>query len=134
MIKKITSKDLLLAILIPNSHKKSGIEFFTEPTSSQQLGYMCREKGYNIQPHRHNILSRDVKHTQEVLFIKSGKVKVDFYDNYENYLKSIELAPLDVILLCEGGHGFTFLEESEIIEVKQGPYLEERDKVKFDPK
>ena len=25
------------------------------------------------------------------------------------------------------------LEESEIIEVKQGPYLEEKDKEKFDP-
>lgn len=133
MVEKIIYKELLLGILLKGSFEKKGIEFFTDDQSSQQLGYMKREQNYKIIPHRHNVVSRDVKHTQEVLFIKSGKVRVDFYDNDEVYLFSKILNPLDTILLCDGGHGFHFLEESEIIEVKQGPYLEERDKVRFNP-
>lgn len=133
MVEKIIYKELLLGILLRGSFEKKGIEFFTDDQSSQQLGYMKREKNYDIIPHRHNLVSRDVRHTQEVLFIKSGKVRVDFYDNDENYLFSKILYPLDTILLCDGGHGFHFIEESEMIEVKQGPYLEERDKVRFNP-
>jgi len=133
MVEKIIYKELLLGILLRGSFEKKGIEFFTDDQSSQQLGYMKREKNYDIIPHRHNLVSRDVRHTQEVLFIKSGKVRVDFYDNDEDYLFSKILNPLDTILLCDGGHGFHFIEESEMIEVKQGPYLEERDKVRFNP-
>ena len=133
MVEKIIYKELLLGILLRGSFEKKGIEFFTDDQSSQHLGYMKREKNYDIIPHRHNLVSRDVRHTQEVLFIKSGKVRVDFYDNDENYLFSKILNPLDTILLCDGGHGFHFIEESEMIEVKQGPYLEERDKVRFNP-
>lgn len=133
MVEKLTYKELFLGILLRGSFVKSGIEFFTDDQSSQQLGYMQREKDYEIIPHRHNVISRDVRHTQEVLFIKSGKIRVDFYDNDEAYLFSKILNPLDTILLCDGGHGFYFLEKSEIIEVKQGPYLEERDKVRFNP-
>jgi len=131
MVKKITYKHLLLGILLRGSYDKLGIKFFTDDESSQQLGYMKREKNYDINPHRHNIISRDVRQTQEVIFVKTGQVRVDFYDDNEVYLFSKILNPLDTLLLCDGGHGFHFLKESEIIEVKQGPYLEERDKVRF---
>jgi mannose-6-phosphate isomerase-like protein (cupin superfamily) len=85
-----------------------------------------------IEPHRHNIIPRAVHLTQEVLFIKSGRVRVDFYDNEQNYLNSKLLFPGDVILLSDGGHGFKMIEKSEIIEVKQGPYNGEKDKVRFE--
>ncbi len=71
--------------------------------------------------------------TQEVLLIKSGKVRVDFFDNEQQYIKSTILHPGDVILLSDGGHGFKMLEQSEIIEVKQGPYCGEQDKIRFTP-
>lgn len=132
MVEKIIYKDLELAIIIRNSYQKDGIEFFTNDDSSQQLGYMNRPENYIIEPHRHNIVPRAVHLTQEVLFIKSGKVRVDFYDNEQKYLKSKILFAGDVILLSDGGHGFKMLEQSEIIEVKQGPYNGERDKVRFE--
>ncbi|WP_196781432.1 cupin domain-containing protein [Flavobacterium sufflavum] len=93
---------------------------------------MNRPKDYIIPPHRHNIVPREVHLTQEVLYIKSGKVRVDFYDNEQNYVQSTIVEKGDVILLSDGGHGFKMLEASEIIEVKQGPYCGERDKVRFD--
>jgi hypothetical protein len=76
---------------------------------------------------------REVHLTQEVLFIKSGQVRVDFYDDEQTYLQSRMLFAGDVILLANGGHGFEMIEPSEMIEVKQGPYCGERDKVRFDP-
>jgi len=133
MIEKIIYKTSLLAVIIKNSFKTEGIEFFTDHSSSQQLGYMNRPSGYVIPPHTHNIVVREVKFTQEVLFIKSGKVRVDFYDNEQNYIKSQLLEKGDIILLAEGGHGFKMLEQSEIVEVKQGPYCDEMDKVRFNP-
>lgn len=133
MIEKITHKQLVLGIIIRADFQKEGIEFFTNDSDSQQLGYMNRAEGYIIPPHRHNIVPRAVHLTQEVLFIKSGKVRVDFYDNDQNYIQSSMLEKGDVILLSDGGHGFKMLEKSEMIEVKQGPYCGERDKVRFLP-
>lgn len=133
LFEKIITDNLLLAIIIRSDYKKDGIEFFTNDNDSQQLGYMNRPDGYIIPPHRHNIVPRAVHLTQEVLFIKSGKVRVDFYDNDQNYIQSSVLEKGDVILLSDGGNGFKMLENSEMIEVKQGPYCGERDKVRFLP-
>lgn len=133
MIEKIYNNHLLLSIIIRKSFEKNGIEFFTNDNDSQQLGYMNRPKDYVIPPHRHNLVPREVHLTQEVLFIKSGKVRVDFFDNDQQYIQSTVLNTGDVILLSDGGHGFKMLEQSEIIEVKQGPYCGEQDKVRFEP-
>lgn len=132
MIEKIQFLDITLGILIKANYNQNGIQFFTNDNDSQQLGYMNRPVGYEIKPHRHNLVQREVHLTQEVLFIKSGKVRVDFYSNQQEYLESRILNPGDVILLSDGGHGFKMLEPSEIIEVKQGPYCGEQDKVRFD--
>ena len=133
MIDRIFYKEIPLAILVRNQFNQEGIAFFTNDNDSQQLGYMNRPKDYVIQPHRHNLVPREVHYTQEVLFIKSGKVRVDFYTNDQEYVTSRVLHQGDVILLSDGGHGFKMLEPSEIIEVKQGPYCGEQDKVRFDP-
>lgn len=123
--------DKIIAIIIRASFSKNGIEFFTPNNFSQQLGYMKREKGYHIEPHIHNSIAREVMLTQEILFIKSGKVRVDFYSDDQVYFESRILNNGDIILLANSGHGIVTLEESEIIEVKQGPYLEAEDKVRF---
>jgi hypothetical protein len=131
MVEKITYNTTLLAIIIRRNFSQEGITFFTSDNDSQQLGYMNRPKDYVIQPHRHKLVPREVHLTQEVLFIKSGCVRVDFYDNDQQYIKSSILNSGDVILLSDGGHGFKMLEQSEIIEVKQGPYCGEKDKIRF---
>ena len=84
-----------------------------------------------ILPHVHNPVERMVHYTLEVLMLKRGKLRVDFYDNGQNYLESRILNAGDVILLATGGHGFEVLEEIEMIEVKQGPYAGEADKTRF---
>jgi len=132
MIETISYNDLTLALIIRSDYHSEGIEFFTPDEFSQQLAYMNRAKGYAIKPHVHNPVAREVEYTKEVLIIKSGKVRVDFYDDDKIYLESRVLNKGDVILLAYGGHGFEMLADSEIIEVKQGPYAGDMDKTRFD--
>tara|TARA_B100000886_G_scaffold305661_1_gene237544 strand:- start:40912 stop:41319 length:408 start_codon:yes stop_codon:yes gene_type:complete len=132
MIEKIVNNNTLYAIIIRRDFSFDGIKFFTEDSSPQQIGYMKRPKNYKIAPHIHLKKQRIVDVTHEVLFIKSGKVKINFYNHDQQYIMSKELSTGDTILLAEGGHGLTMIEESEIIEVKQGPYLENLDKERFD--
>jgi hypothetical protein len=134
MIEQIIHNNKLFSIIIRTSFNKKGIQFFTPDDFSQQLGYMNRPKGYIIEPHVHIHHERVVTYTQEVLFIKSGIIKVDFYDDDKNYLESRLLNAGDVILLASGGHGFEVIEECEMIEVKQGPYSGDMDKARFNPK
>ena len=133
MIENILHEGSTLAVLLRTDHHSEGIEFFTPNDFSQQLGYMNRPQGYVIPPHVHNSVPREVQFTKEVLFIKSGRVRVDFYDDDQNYLESRILEQGDVILLAFGGHGFEMLQPTEMIEVKQGPYAGEADKSRFEP-
>lgn len=132
MIETIESDGCILGLLLRSSYSSDGIKFFTPDDFSQQLAYMNRPAGYVIQPHIHNAVRREVHFTKEVLFIRSGRVRVDFYDDEKNYLESRILNTGDVLLLAFGGHGFEMLEDSEIIEVKQGPYAGENDKTRFE--
>jgi mannose-6-phosphate isomerase-like protein (cupin superfamily) len=123
--------DTTQAIIIPAAERGPGVHFVTPPDLSQQLAYMCHPSGHVIEPHFHLAVPREVHFTQEVLIINKGRLRVDFYDGSGTYRESRILAAGDVILLIEGGHGFEVLDELEMIEVKQGPYLGAQDKVRF---
>lgn len=132
MIETIAHGEEIVALIISHRFSEPGVHFVTPDDFSQQLAFMCHPAGKVIVPHTHNVVHRSVHQTQEALFVRRGKIRVDFYDRSQNYLDSRTLATGDVILLASGGHGFEFLEESEVIEVKQGPYLGEMDKTRFD--
>jgi hypothetical protein len=131
MTEQITHNDKILAIIIRHDYSNNGITFFTPDDFSQQLAYMNHPKGKIIQPHVHNIVKREVLYTKEVLFIKKGKIKTDFYTDDHEYICSRTLESGDIILLATGGHGFEMLEETEMFEIKQGPYAGENDKTRF---
>jgi len=134
VLEKILNGEMVIAIVIRRNFEKPGLHFFTPDDFSQQLAYMKHPAGKVIEPHVHNVVRREVHLTQEVLLLKRGRLKVDFYDDEQNYLESRILEEGDVILLAGGGHGFEALEEIEMIEVKQGPYAGDADKIKFIPK
>lgn len=133
MVEKIIFKDKIIAILVRREFNEDGIRFFTPDDYSQQLAFIKHLKGKVIQPHVHNPILREVSLTNEVLFIRKGKLRVDFFDDLQNYIESRVLFPGDVILLSTGGHGFTVLEDLEMFEVKQGPYAGDMDKTRFNP-
>lgn len=130
-VEEVKKKNKLLAMIIRNNYACEGVDFITPGDYSQQVAYMHHPAGQTIDAHVHNLVHRNVVMTQEVLFIKKGVLRVDFYDEYEDYLESKNLYSGDVILLVSGGHGFQALEEVEMIEVKQGPYAGEEDKKRF---
>jgi len=132
MIEIIKNEVEELAYIIYSSFKQDGIKFITPNSFSQQLAYMSHPKGKQIAPHVHNPVAREVQFTQEVLVIKTGKLRVDFYDSQKNYLESRVLSAGDVILLASGGHGFEVIEDLEMFEVKQGPYAGDADKTRFE--
>ena len=131
-ILKIEKKNKLLAMIIRHDYTSEGVNFVTSDEYSQQVAYMHHPTGKIIDAHVHNLIHRNVVFTQEVLIIKKGILRVDFYDEYEDYLESKDLYAGDMILLVSGGHGFQVLDEVEMIEVKQGPYAGENDKKRFE--
>jgi mannose-6-phosphate isomerase-like protein (cupin superfamily) len=131
LVERITHAGRLFALAISGKFREPGIHFFTPADFSQQLAYIEHCAGTLIAPHVHNPVLREVQYTNEVLFIRKGRLRVDFYDHSQRYLRSLILQAGDVILLIEGGHGFEALEDLEMIEVKQGPYAGEHDKIRF---
>ena len=132
MIEKITHNNTVIAIIIHKDYKGDGIQFLSPKEYSLQLGFMMRPKGYQILPHTHNPIPRNTIGTQEVLFIKKGEIRIDFYSFEQVFLESRKLSAGDIILLAGAGHGIEVLEEAEIIEVKNGPFIEGADKGRFE--
>lgn len=130
---RIINKKKLLAIIIKAKFRQDGLKFFVPDEYPQQLGYMKHLKGDVIISHIHKPVLRRVKFAQEVLFIRSGKIRIDFYDEKKHYVESRIVKQGDVVFLAFGGHGFEFMEDADMIEVKQGPFLKKIRPMRFDP-
>ena len=113
--------------------KKSikGIKFFTENKLNLQVGLMGHSKNHIIKPHYHINRKRIIKNMSELLIIFSGKLKVYFYNKKLIRSKSIILNKKDMILLISGGHGFKVLSKLEMLEIKQGPFVADKDKLRL---
>lgn len=132
-VTRIKSNNVELGAIVRSTYHNSGIGFFSNETDGLQLGYMNRPDDYVIAPHTHNKIKREVFITEEILFIRSGMVRVDFYDDNQKYIESHIVHGGDIVILKAGGHGLKILERADIFEVKQGPYLGLQDKVRFEP-
>jgi hypothetical protein len=119
---EIKHNDKLIAIILRANYTSDRTTFFSSPEFSQQLGYIVYKKNGIIKAHFHKENHRKIILTQEVLFIKKGKIIVNFYTADKKYITLRKLNAGDTIFLCSGGHGFKMLEDTEIVEVKQGPY------------
>jgi hypothetical protein len=131
-IERIVHGNRLLAIVIraqTTTDKK--YNFLTEPDNALQLGVNSYAGGEVIPSHSHLRTEVTVPSGQEFVLVNKGRLRGDLYDETTRELVSAqELSKGDMILLMSGGHGFEVLEECQIVEVKQGPYLsKEKDKV-----
>ena len=132
MIKEIIYKKKLYALIIKKGFKKKkGISFFTKNSANQQIGYMKHPKNFLIKPHLHTKRLTKIFLTSEVIILQKGKLRVDFYNTKKKYLFSIFLNKNEIVMLVHGGHGFKVIKDVEMLEIKQGPYLANYDKVKF---
>jgi len=127
-IEKIIYNGKILAIVIRKGTSKKGVNFITPQDFSQQLGLLVHEKGKRIEAHKHKQIKREITLTQEVLVVLEGKIKVDLYGEQPEKIKSVLITGGETILLAQGAHAIEILEDSTIIEVKQGPYAGMDDK------
>lgn len=131
-LQQISHQGQTLAIILRASYDAAGLKFLTPDSYPMQVAYMKHPAGHRVQAHKHNPVEHRILETQEVLFVRQGRMRVDFFTEAREPVGSAELAAGDLILLCGGGHGFTMLEETVMVEVKQGPYVGEAEKTKFD--
>jgi hypothetical protein len=132
LIETITHGLEPIALIIRAGYDQPGIQFFTPANFSQQVAFMRHPAGHKIAAHVHNLQLRQVLYTQEVLFLRRGRVKVNLYSSTKEPIGARVLNAGDLVLLCGGGHSLEMLEDSSMIEVKQGPYAGEADKTRFD--
>jgi hypothetical protein len=128
---ELRNKKTLYALIIKKKRKftNKGVDFITEEKDLLQLGFLSHKKNHIIKSHIHLKKRRIVNYCTEVLLIEKGKVKIKFFDNKNSDIKKDKILNKgDIIILFEGGHGFKILEKSKIVEVKQGPYVEGKDK------
>lgn len=132
-VETFTSDGELIATLLRASFSAEGIVFVTDDALNQQLGYMRWPKGHQVEPHTHLPIERRITGTSEVLIVRRGRARLDLYGPDHAFLDSCVLEAGDIVLLASGGHGLEFLDDCEIVEVKQGPYLAGDEKVRFKP-
>ena len=131
-IERIVKEGIIYAIIIRSDYKPDKTEFFTEDEHLQQLGFIVYEAGGQIKPHSHKPITRTIEKTTETLMVKQGKLQYQIYDEKEYLIKIGTLNEGDVIALINGGHGFEIIEDTILIEVKQGPFIStDKDKKRF---
>lgn len=134
LIETFTYEGKTLAILLRAGFDQPGLNFITPDTFPMQVAQMRHPAGKIIEPHLHNPVNHTITQTQEVILVKDGRVRLDLFGPDRQPAGSVELLAGDLVILSEGGHGFAMLEESTMVEVKQGPYVGPHEKTKFDPR
>ena len=127
----LVDKTLIAKVFRFQNKKFKGIKFFTPNHFNLQLGLMAHQKNHIINPHIHINRKKIIKHMSELLIIFKGKLKVYFYNKKKKIAKTKILKKRDMVLLITGAHGFKVLEKLEMIEIKQGPFAGDKDKIRF---
>ena len=128
----IIDKKIVAKVFRYNKKKFKGIKFFTPNSLGIQVGSMNHSKNHIIKPHFHINRKKIVKEMSELLIIFSGQLKVFFYKRNKLRAKSVIINKKDMILLISGGHGFKVLKKLEMLEIKQGPFVGEKDKMRLE--
>jgi hypothetical protein len=124
-ITEIKEGELVLARLIPAADAwGDGLKFFSSDGDYQQVGTWGYNKGKILMTHSHNKVSREVMWTQEVLYVRAGRLRAQVFDTLDQKVADLDASAGDLLILLLGGHGYQILEDgTEVLEIKNGPYL-----------
>ena len=131
---EIKDKETVLARYIPSKYAwKEGLNFFSENKEFVQAGTWGYQKNKILHAHKHNVVIRKTEITQEVLYIKKGRILAQIYDLSEKLIREIEVYRDDILIMLNGGHGYKILEDNtQVLEIKNGPYPgAEKDRKRF---
>ncbi|MBS0206856.1 MAG: hypothetical protein JSS49_28615 [Planctomycetes bacterium] len=111
-----------IATLIRSEFSPESTTFVTPDSYYQQAGFVVYPRGGSVQTHTHLPLQRHLVGTPETLIVLRGSAEVDLYGLDKSFMGTWNLRRLDILLLVSGGHGLRFLEDTTLLEIKQGPY------------
>ena len=130
-VEHISAAGQPLAYIIRAAVAPHQTTFLTPPVFKQQVGFVVYPAGGVIARHVHVPLERRLVGTSEVIVVRSGRCELDVYDDNHVLVATRELRAGDVMLMVGGGHGFRILEDTVLLEVKQGPYTGIQEKELF---
>lgn len=131
VIEQICSDSQVLCLIIRAELNPSETKFLTPPEFNLQVGYIVYSAGHQIPRHVHREIHRDVGGTSEVLVVRRGRCLIDVYNEERHLIATRELHAGDIMIMVAGGHGFRMLEDTVLLEVKQGPYPGVDEKERF---
>jgi len=130
-VEHITDQGRPLAYIIRGSFQPQKTTFLTPPEFKQQVGYVVYPAGGEVVRHLHKPIERRLVGTSEVLIVRKGRCRMDVYNDDRALVATRELVTGDIMLMVGGGHGFHMLEDTQLLEVKQGPYTGVDEKERF---
>ena len=133
-IVEVMEGDVVLARRIPEAVAwRDSFQFFSPDDDYLQVGSWCYPEGKELLAHAHNEVLREVAWTQEVLYVRQGKLRARIYNSKSELVASWEVVSGDILVLLRGGHGYDILEtDTQVLEIKNGPYVgAQRDRVRL---
>lgn len=117
-------QDQVIGLLI--SELESGTKAVTEGDQSLQLVTIKQPSGTVVKAHGHNPKVRTTQNLQECLVVLQGRIKVDLFADQPNSVQSVEVGPGQAFITVSGAHQIEFLEDSEVFEIKNGPFADDK--------
>jgi hypothetical protein len=121
-VETIHGADATLCVIIRGACVGAKTAFFTPDHLPLQVGRIVRPAGSEIAAHSHVAVTRSVVGSPEVLLVHKGRTLLDVYADDRTLICTRELKQGDIAVLVGGGHGLRQIEDTILIEVKQGPY------------
>lgn len=121
-IKHITFNNEIYASIFDIRNIPEGLDFLTNDESFIQIGTWNYKKDKILDAHYHNYFERSSYITQEVVYVLQGKIKCNLYQEDTTYIDFAIVESGMMIVQYKGVHEYEMLEDSKVLEVKNGPY------------
>jgi quercetin dioxygenase-like cupin family protein len=130
-LETIATGGMVLAYIARGGSTPGETRFLTPDDCTLQVGHVVYPAGGEIARHMHLPIERHLVGTTEVLVVQRGHCEVDVFDSDRNLAATRELRAGDILIAVAGGHGFRIIEDTVLLEIKQGPYPGGKEKERF---
>ena len=121
---KDNTNNVIIAKIYRNSVWPDNLNFYTKDEDFVQVSTWNYNQGKHLKAHKHKVAERMSNRTQEVVFVKSGKMSASFFTDTNEFIDKIIVSAGDFLIIFSGGHSYDILEDkTQILEIKNGPYL-----------
>lgn len=114
----------MLAVVFDGTFEE-GTKPLTDERWAVQVVGLKHPKGKKLVAHAHEPKVRTTERLMEALMVFSGLVRVTVYRDGVPF-ENIDLSARQGILLVDAGIGIEVLEDAEMMEFKNGPFVEDK--------